>query len=206
MGLGVVSVAKVHRPSELMLASIPIAFSLQQFSEGILWYCLDGSGIMSCSDISTIVFVNFGQVFWPLWIPASIFLLESNGERKKILGYLTILGSVMSLTFLFLTFNHQVTPEIYDHHIHYNIIFPEFLKPFRFLYLVPTVLPSFLSSNKMVKGFGLLLLISYLLSLFIADNYIFSVWCFFAAVASVYIYFVMRSMYPALVTQVHNRT
>jgi hypothetical protein len=38
--IGVAVVTKVHKPSQLLFACIPLFFGLQQFTEGVLWLAI----------------------------------------------------------------------------------------------------------------------------------------------------------------------
>ena len=50
--IGVATVLKVHKPSQIVFASIPLFFGFQQFVEGFVWLILQrGSGIQTASGI-----------------------------------------------------------------------------------------------------------------------------------------------------------
>src|SRR5687767_3355250 len=83
--IGVVSLKKVRAPAQIIFAGIPLLFGLQQFFEGLLWLTLTHASYSSWHTITTYVFLLFAQGLWPLWIPLSMFLIEPDKMRRKIL-------------------------------------------------------------------------------------------------------------------------
>jgi len=63
--IGAASISRVTKPGQLMLASTPILFSLQQLSEGILWLSLSRPDAVPYQQIAMYIFVIFGQMVWP---------------------------------------------------------------------------------------------------------------------------------------------
>jgi hypothetical protein len=54
--IGIVTVTKIHKPSQLLFASIPLFFALQQFAEGLLWVALPNPDYINLQKISTYLF------------------------------------------------------------------------------------------------------------------------------------------------------
>jgi hypothetical protein len=94
--IGILSVRKVRKPSQLAFAAIPLLFSIQQFSEAFVWLSLTNKQFEARETIATNVFLFFAQVLWPAWVPFSIWLLEKDAKRKKMLLFLTGIGSLLA--------------------------------------------------------------------------------------------------------------
>src|SRR5690606_8023290 len=61
------------------LALIPWFFAIQQASEGFVWLKIP-EGIAAKN-----IFLFFAYVFWPIWIPFSLYFAEENPIRKQLL-------------------------------------------------------------------------------------------------------------------------
>lgn len=85
IGIGISAINKVKNKFQIPFSIIPVLFSFQQLTEGILWLSLTTSQFNHLKEPATFTFLIFAQVIWPIWVPASIWLLEKNNLRKKIL-------------------------------------------------------------------------------------------------------------------------
>lgn len=191
--IGIATVRKVHKPSQLVFASIPLFFGIQQIAEGFLWLTLPYPEYDSIQKISTYIFLIMAQVLWPVIIPFSILLMEENNKKKKILKVLLALGLSLSLYYAFCLLSFNVNPQIMDYHIHYNIDFPKSLRMVAFItYLIVTITPLFVSTVKKTHLLGALMFLSCLVTAIFFRQYLTSVWCFFAALISGVIYWILR--------------
>lgn len=192
---GAGSVSKSSKSAETIFASIPLIFSAQQLAEGVLWLCLGPMTGQTCQDVSTYLFITFGQSVWPVIFPLATLGLEQNKFRRSILKVLLVIGIFMSASLLYLTANYTAKPSILNGHIHYAFDYPgTFVGRYSFLYLIPTVLPNLISSIKKIQWLGLMLFASFILTKTYYEGSIFSVWCYFAAAISFYIYIIMNSI------------
>lgn len=191
--VGASSILKASNRREMALASVPLLFSIQQFTEGVLWIELSKPGVSLTEKIMTYNFVIFGQLVWPIWLPWATSLVETNIKRKKLIQITLGFGVFIALTLLWLTIQHKFTPAILGHNIHYNLNYPDIVSKLDFLYFVPTVVQLFISSHRKIHYLGLFILVGYGVSYFFYSQNIFSVWCFFASAVSIYIYFILRS-------------
>ncbi|WP_372643315.1 DUF6629 family protein, partial [Ancylomarina sp.] len=191
--IGIATVRKVHKPSQLVFASIPLFFGIQQIAEGFLWLTLPYPEYDNIQKISTYIFLVMAQVLWPVIIPISILLMEENNKKKKILKILLALGLSLSLYYAFCLLSFNVNPQIMDYHIHYNIDFPKSLRMAAFItYLIVTITPLFVSTVKKTHLLGALMFLSCLVTAIFFRQYLTSVWCFFAALISGVIYWILR--------------
>ena len=191
--IGVATIIKVHKPSQIVFASIPLFFGFQQFVEGALWFILQHPGYAQYQSLATHTFLIMAQVFWPLMIPMAVLHMEKNRKKKRILWVLLGLGMSVSLFYIYCLLNYPVTPEISGYHIRYNADQnPKVLSLIAFsLYLITSITPLFVSSIKRTHLLGILMSLSCLITIIFFTQYLTSVWCFFAALISAVIYWIL---------------
>jgi hypothetical protein len=189
---GIVAIKKCKKSPYLLLASIPLFFALQQFTEGFVWLTLTNSNIAVWQQIPIHFFLFFALAFWPVLVPLSIMLIEKNKKRKNALKIMVLLGSMLSVFMVYCLIFRNVTAKVMYLHIYYDIDYSIELPMFKYiLYFIPTVFPPFISSHRKLIIFGITILLSYIItSLYFKENIV-SVWCFFAAVISVVILYVI---------------
>jgi hypothetical protein len=191
IGIGVATINKIRNKFQIPFSIIPILFSFQQLTEGILWLSLTTSHFNYLQEIATFIFLIFAQVIWPIWVPLSIWLLEKNDLRKKILFALSFAGVVVSAYLFYSLINCNIESKINNHHISYLIAMPEFFYVNGgVLYFMVTVIPPFVSSIKKMNFLGVSILLSYLFTKIYFHEFIISVWCFFAAIISLIVLYI----------------
>lgn len=195
VGIGTASVLKVSKPSQTLFAAIPFLFGFQQIAEGFLWMSIPNPESWLMKQISTRVFLFFSNILWPLFVPYSILLLEPNLIKRKTLLALTAVGAVVAVYYFSTILLEEVQPQIVGHHIKYGIKSLSGLQiSILVLYVASTIPPFFISSHKNIRQFGILMAVSLAVSLVFFIQFLTSVWCFFAAIISVYIYWIITKM------------
>jgi hypothetical protein len=191
--IGMVTVKTVHKRSQLLFAAIPLFFGIQQMVEGILWLTIPYPDHWLAQSIGKYVFLTMADVLWPVIIPLSVFLMEDNPKRKKMLRLLLITGIALALYYASCLLFFHVTPQITGYHIHYANDFPGKFSIAAFVvYIIASVLPLFVSSIKRMRLFGYSLIFSCVVSAIFFTQYLTSVWCFFAALISVVIFWILK--------------
>lgn len=187
--VGVGSIAKAHEPKQKKFAAIPLMFSLQQLIEGFLWVALSKDVTTSLLQPLIYSYLIFAFLIWPVWIVISVIPLEENIIRKRVQYLFLGCGLVFAFYSLFYLFTYTVTARIDGYHILYVLDFPHKDNPLTgILYFAATVGPLLISSVKKVPLLGVLIFGSYAVTKFVYNDYVISVWCFFAAAVSVVIY------------------
>jgi len=210
--IGIVTFAKAKTNPQRTFAAIPLIFSIQQLSEGFLWLSLRNTDMASWQSFMTYTFLVFAMAIWPFWIPFSVRLLEKDVKRKKKMNLLVAVGAIVavgvcSILFLYpvqaitplcLTCPTSHAPEIINH-IHYEFSIPSLVKKlvvfFSILYIAATIVTPFLSSIKKMKWLGIVFLVSYLFAITFYSGFVISVWCFFAAVLSFVVLWILTTDY-----------
>ena len=198
---GIIAVAKAKTNPQRLFATIPLIFAVQQFSEGLLWISFKNAEIASWQSLITYIYLIFAMAVWPVWIPLTIRLLEKDARNKRIMNVLLGIGVVVAVCVVLVLALYPVqamTPEClscplssspsFNQHIHYRFTFPPIPKgligAFTVLYILATVITPFISGIKKMKWLGFVFLASYLLAVILYNGFVISVWCFFAALLS----------------------
>lgn len=88
--------------------------------------------------------------------------------------------------------NFEASAKIQEHHIRYSLQFPFQSRLLRGIpYMLATAISPFLSSNKRLRLLGWVLVGSYLFTALIYLQYLTSVWCYFGALLSSLILFMI---------------
>lgn len=191
--IGVATVKSIKKPSQLLFAMIPLFFGFQQIAEGILWLSLQNPEYLLYKKGSTMAYLIMAQVFWPTMIPLSVMLMEVNKRKKQILSVFLALGIIVSLYYTYCLINFHVNPQIVSYHIHYYKDFPRHLNNLALaIYLIASISPLFISTVKRMPYFGGLMFFSCLITAIFFTQYLTSVWCFFAAILSGVIFWILR--------------
>ncbi len=197
--IGMVSIAKAKISSHRVFAGIPLIFAVQQFTEGLLWLSLKNQAMASGQSLFTYIYLVFAMAVWPFLIPFSIKLMEKDTNRKKIINVFVWVGAIVVIEVGFVLFNYPVevlTPfcptcpvsSSVTKHLHYEFAIPSLIKKmivaFSILYIGATIITPFFSSIKKMKWLGIVFLASYLFAITFFNGFVISVWCFFAALLS----------------------
>jgi hypothetical protein len=195
---GAVAMSKAKTKPQRVFAAIPFIFSAQQLIEGMLWVTLRHPVEGSTQQLFTYLFLVFAWTVWPIWIPFSIRGLEPDPRRKKQLTICFYTGLAVSICVACIFFLYPVKVMPMRNHIHYLFDFPSRVRQLVWVcsipYFVVTVASPFISSHKRMKWLGMAFLISYLFTLLFYKNYVVSVWCFFAAILSIVVIWIITGV------------
>ncbi len=188
--IGATTIRMTSRRAEIPFAMIPLLFGVQQLTEGMIWLSFRGESHLPNAAL-TLVYSLFSHVLWPIFIPLAVGLLETDPLRKKAVAACQLAGAVVGLYLLYVIVQFPVTSRVLDNHIAYES--PHFYRlPLMFLYLTATCASGIFSSNKVIQVFGALTLATFLAAYAIHAATFFSVWCFFAAILSLMIFYYFR--------------
>lgn len=187
---GAATIRKTKKKSEIPFASIPLLFGIQQAIEGVVWLTFSYH-VPLIHALATYGVAFFAYAFWPMFMPFAVRLLEKDAKRKKALSVFQCIGLVVGMYIAYYMITSGVTSAVTHESIRYH-----FDQPFGYyafvLYMIAGCGSCFVSSQKIVNLFGMLLVLSLGVTYFFYSTYIVSIWCLFAAILSVvvYLYFV----------------
>jgi hypothetical protein len=191
--VGSETVRKVHKPSQIAFASIPVFFAAQQFAEGALWLTIGQAGHAGAERLFTYLFLVMAQIVWPILVPLSVLLLERNKTRRRILHVLLVAGVATGLYYAYRLIAYPMHAEIVGKHVVYqDNTFNSLGLITTILYLFATVAALVVSSTKRVYVLGIIMGLSFIVSALFYIRCLTSVWCFFAAVMSFWVFYIVH--------------
>ncbi len=185
---GGLTMMQTKTKSELPFASIPLLFGIQQAIEGVVWLSF---GAPLLHTIATYAYMMFSHVLWPIFIPVSIILLETDRFRKKILWMFSLVGLAVGAYLAYYIITDVVTVQVVHQSLRYYSI-NAYPIPIIMFYLMATCGSCFFSSHRIINLFGLVLSLSFIIAVWFFFETFFSVWCFLAAILSVLVYWYFK--------------
>jgi hypothetical protein len=184
--VGIVALARVDRWREVPLAVVPIFFAIQQTLEGFLWLVLPADSQGPAATTLTLAFLLFAEVFWPVFAPVAVWLVEPAAQRRKPMLACVAVGLGVSTYLLWWILTHTHGAAIINNHIDY-VTEGRHSNTLGLAYLAATCLPMLCSSQRTLTTLGGIILAgSIVANIFYWEGFT-SVWCFFAAAASIVI-------------------
>jgi hypothetical protein len=185
-GIGVVTLTKVKHRRELLFAALPVLFAIHQFIEGFVWLGLDGILSPTVAHDMGAAFMLYAQGLLPFLLPLSVLLFEPNGKsRRRMLPFLA-LGTGTTLYILWALTAYPLQLYVRGNSIVY-INQATNNTAVAVLYVIATCGSLFFSKVRAMVIFGAANLVI-LLAVMAFKRYAFtSLWCAYAAVASVII-------------------
>lgn len=184
--IGVVTLTRVKHRRELLFASLPTLFAIHQFTEGFVWLGLDGVLSPTVTHNMAAAFMLYAQGLLPFLLPLSVFLFEPDQKsRRRMLPFLAIgTGTALYILWALVAYGLQV-------YIRGNSIV--YINPatnntaVAVLYVIATCGSLFMSKIRPMIAFGAANLAILLIVMEVKRYAFTSLWCAYAAVASVII-------------------
>lgn len=182
--VGVVTLTRVKHRRELLFASLPTLFAIHQFTEGFVWLGLDGILSPAVAHDMGAAFMLYAQGILPFLVPLSVLLFEPGLKSRRRMLPFAVLGLATTLYVLW-----ALTAYPFQVYVRQNSIV--YTEPgtsnfaIGVLYVVTTCGSLFLSKIRPMVIFGAANLTILLIVLAVKEYAFTSVWCAYAAVASV---------------------
>jgi hypothetical protein len=190
--VGVLTLSQTRSVREIPLAGIPLFFGVQQAIEGALWLALPHADDAMLAVTLANCFAIVALVVWPLYAPTAAALVEDDTPRRKLIWCLVPLGAAFAAYSGLDIAAHPYHAVMAPRSLCYinNSPYPLYAMAI----YVPAVCGGFLlSTHRALRAFGIVVTAGLAVSLgfYFAD--VVSVWCFFAAAASVTLLIHFRS-------------
>jgi hypothetical protein len=184
--VGAITLTRVKHRRELLFAALPLLFAIHQFIEGFVWLGLDGILSPAVTHDMGAAFMLYAQGLLPFLLPLSVLLFEPNKKsRQRMLPFLALgVGTTLYILWALTAFPTQVYVRgnsiVYINQATNNTAVAV-------LYVIATCGSLFFSEIKMMVVFGVANL-AIILVVMAFKRYAFtSLWCAYAAIASVII-------------------
>ncbi|MDJ0705736.1 MAG: hypothetical protein QNJ46_20920 [Leptolyngbyaceae cyanobacterium MO_188.B28] len=199
-GIYASKIARNKDPRYLPLAIFPLAFGIQQGLEGLAWLGLEGNQA-DLVWLGARGFLLFSHGFWMVWPALTAYALESRPWAKKLLLAIALIGFLfgVSLCGPFLTFPDWLSVAVtqgsidYQLQIIYDRFFPRDIS--RLIYMLIALGPLWLSNLTPLRLMGGLIALLAVITYWLFNYAFVSVWCFWAAVVSLYVAYIFHSVF-----------
>src|SRR5580658_5851103 len=182
--VGVVTLTKVKHRRELLFAAVPTMFAVHQFIEGFVWLGLDGTLSQTVTHDMAAAYMLFAQGLLPFLLPLSVLLFEPNGPSRKRMLPFVVVGGATTLYVLWALAAYPTETYIRQNSIVYMNQATDH-PVISIFYVFATCGALLFSKVRAIVVFGLINLVILLVVAAIKEYAFTSVWCAYAAVASV---------------------
>lgn len=181
--IGVDALRHVRRPAEMPLAALPMVLAGHQLVEAFVWWGLEDRVPRAVWHPALWLYlvIAFGVV--PVLVPLAVGALEPVLNRRRV-GSFTAIGSVVAFVLVYAVVRGPVAASIDGHHIAYyvDLWHGDVLV---MLYVLATCGSLLISPHSHVRWFGTTNLVAVCLLAWLSQSGFISLWCVWAAVASV---------------------
>jgi hypothetical protein len=184
--IGVVTLTKVKHRREMLFAALPTLFAIHQFIEGFVWLGLDGILSPVVTHDMGAAFMLYAQGLLPFLLPLSVLLFEPDVKSRRRMVPFLALGGATTLYILWALTAYPLQVYVKGNSIVY-INQATNNTAVALLYVIATCGSLFFSKVRPMVLFGAANL-TILLIVMAFKRYAFtSLWCAYAAIASVII-------------------
>ncbi len=184
--VGVVTLTKVKHRRELLFAALPLLFAVHQFIEGFVWLGLDGILSPVVAHNMGAAFMLYAQGLLPFLLPLSVLLFEPDGKSRRRMLSFVVLGGATTLYILWALTAYPLQVFVRGNSIVY-INQATNNSAVALLYVIATCGSLFFSKVRAMVLFGAANLVILLVVLAFKSYAFTSLWCAYAAIASVII-------------------
>jgi len=184
--IGAVTLTKVKHRRELLFAALPMLFAVHQFIEGFVWLGLDGILSPAVAHDMGAAFMLYAQGLLPFLLPLSVLLFEPDAKSRKRMRPFLGLGIATALYILWALTAYPLQVYVRENSIVY-INQATNNTAVAVLYVIATCGSLFVSKIKPMILFGAANLAILLIVMEVKRYAFTSLWCAYAAVASVII-------------------
>ncbi len=197
-GIGIDALRHAREPQQLALAALPVLLAAHELDEAFVWWGLHGQIAPSTARAALWLYLLIAFVVLPVLAPAAVMLNEPDVRRRRIMAACTALGVVVACTLLSVILRSPVSAVIDGHHILYrvDVTADKAIVP---LYVLATCAPFLISSYRRLVQFGVANIGAVAFLAWLTTNQVTSLWCTWAAVASVVICMHLRAANKPLV-------
>lgn len=189
--VGVATLKEVRHRRALLFGALPLLFALHQFIEGFVWLGLDGYLSTATAHNMGAAFVLYAQGLLPFLLPLSVYLIEPTPHRRKRMLPFVLLGCGLTLYILWGLTAYPLAVYARNHSIVYTNPATT-TTAVAILYVVATCGALFFSGFRYLIVFGFANLIGLIIVAIVMSYAFTSIWCAYAAVISVIVYFHFR--------------
>jgi hypothetical protein len=190
--VGVATLRLVRHPRDLLVAALPLGFGLHQFTEGFVWLGLRDQVSAGLGDAARDAYVVYAQAVLPMVVPLGFALMERRPERRRWIWPFVALGLAVGLYLLWQVTQYPIVAEEREHCVAYTTNTPLEIESAT-AYVLAVTVPVLLSSRRHLRIYGVVNVLGLACAAFVREEEFTSVWCLYAAVMSVLIWWHFRA-------------
>lgn len=199
---GAYCVAKAYRKNRayLPLSATPLLFGLQQLCEAGVWHGInnDDAGLVHRAAVA---FLFFGFALWPAWVPFGAAALEDRREKRWLFFLLGAIGVTVGVPAFIAAAGHYGVwwdVKVVYHSIRYDFARFPISNPvgavWQGLYMAAVLVPLLTLRDRRLRVLGVSILVAAVVTHVMFRYAFISVWCFFAAVLSAHVCYVITQL------------
>lgn len=189
--IGVATISEVKHRRELLFASLPLLFAIHQFTEGFVWLGLDGRMSPTDAHDAGAAFMLYAQGLLPFLLPFGVLLFEPTAPRRRAMLPFAVVGGALTLYTLWALTAFPTQVYVKSNSIVYvNPATNEIATAI--LYVIVTCGALLFSRVRPMLLFGIVNLIILIITIAVKRYAFTSVWCAYAAIASILLWFGLR--------------
>ncbi|MDQ1508353.1 MAG: hypothetical protein QOG50_197, partial [Actinomycetota bacterium] len=187
IAVGVDALRHVGSPKQIALAALPLLFGLHQVTEAFVWWGLRGQVSESIERLAVWIWLLFAFVTLPVLLPIAVDLVESSKVRRRVIQAFAGIGLVVAVALAVAIFRGPVNARIQGHCISYTVDALGNGREWTVLYVIAACGALLASSHRELAALGALNVVVTPLLMWLTISGFVSLWCFWAAIASVVI-------------------
>jgi hypothetical protein len=184
--LGIVTLTKVKHRRELLFAALPTLFAIHQFIEGFVWLGLDGILPATVTHNMGAAYMLYAQGLLAFLLPLSVWFFEPDAKARRRMLPFVLLGGATGLYVLWALAAYPTEIYIKANSIVY-VNQATNHTAVAILYVVATCGAMLFSKIKAIVVFGVANLVILLVVTAMKEYAFTSLWCAYAAIASLII-------------------
>ncbi|CAN5613891.1 hypothetical protein BH09ACT8_BH09ACT8_19700 [soil metagenome] len=183
--VAIASLREVRHRRELPFALLPSIFAVHQFLEAAVWAGQDGEVPSTVAHVAMRAYLFIAFPLLPTLIPVAVLLLEPRGARRRV-AIFVVLGAIVSSYLTVVVLLRPVTVVMHPHALEYQSIVQAPVV-WAVLYIIAVIGPALMSGYRSIVAFGVANLVGLTIVAAVFEAAFASLWCVWAAAASVLI-------------------
>ena len=189
---GIDAIRHTDEKRELGVAALPVMLGAHQLVEAVAWWGLEGRVVAVAGDIAVWVYLLFAFGVLPTYVPLAVARFELDPARARLMRQLALTGAAVSLVLVAAMVRGPVEASIGGRYIAYQVSL-SYGGLIVAGYAVATCGALLVSSNPIIARFGVFNLAAVTFLAWLNTSGFASLWCAWAAVASLAVAFRLRS-------------
>jgi hypothetical protein len=174
---------EVRHVREVAFAALPLLFALHQLVEAVVWAGTEGEVSRQLQHLAATAYLVFALPVLPLLVPAAVLLLEPRGSRQRVAPFVA-LGAVVTAYFGYVLVTEPFTITPHPYGLEYDTGL-QHGNLWALVYITAVIGPSVMSGYRSIIAFGLVNLAGLTVVAILYSRTFESLWCVYAACASV---------------------